>query len=353
MLNRVQLKAHWKDSVKKMKNKHVNIPVFVPHKGCPNDCSFCNQRKITGQITPVTKETVRSVIDDHLKTIDHEKTEIKVAFFGGSFTGIPKEEQKELLELANKYLKNGLIDGIRLSTRPDYINDDILSFLKSYGVTAIELGAQSMIDKVLKLNDRGHLSSDTEKAALKIKSYGFELGLQMMTGLYGDDKDGAIYSAKKIIALNPECVRIYPTLTIFGTKLHKLYEEGKYIPMSLDETVELCGELLDMFEEAQIKVLRVGLLGTDNINDENDVIAGPFHQSIGELAESEKFYNKLVRDIEKIDLKDLKVSVNPRYISIAVGNKKKNVKRLFEKFPQKNIKIMQNENINYGEFVIE
>ena len=345
------LKVRWKDLIKTMKNKHVNIPVFVPHKGCPNDCSFCNQRKITGQMDSVTKKTVRSIIESHLKTIEYENTKIEVAFFGGSFTGIPKEEQKELLEVAYEYLKNGLIDGIRLSTRPDYINDDVLSFLKNYGVTAIELGAQSMIDKVLKLNDRGHLSSD--KAAILIKNYGFELGLQMMTGLFGDDKEGAIYSAKRIIALKPDCVRIYPTLTISGTKLHRLYEEGKYIPMSLDETVELCGELLEMFEEAKIKVLRVGLLGTDNINDEEDVIAGPFHQSIGELAESEKFFKKLVNDIEKIDANDIKICINPRYISIAVGNKKKNIKRLSERFSDKKIKFLQKENVNYGKFIIE
>ncbi len=353
MLSKARPEVLWKGLTKKMKSKHVNIPVFVPHKGCPNDCSFCNQRKITGQAKPVTKETAHRIIKDHLKTIEHENTSVEVAFFGGSFTGIPLFEQKALLEVANEYLKNGLIDGIRLSTRPDYITDDILYFLKSYGVTAIELGAQSMVDSVLKLNDRGHFAIDTEIAAKRIKDFGFELGLQMMTGLFGDDRKGAIFSAKKIIDLKPDCVRIYPTLTIKDTKLHKLYEEGKYIPMSLDETVELCAELLDMFREEDIKVLRIGLLGTDNINDESDVVAGPFHQSIGELCESESFYKRVNSYLDNTEKNDIKIYVNPRYISVAVGNRKRNIKRLSEKYSDKNISLLQKESIPYGKFMIE
>lgn len=332
-----------------MKEKHVNIPVFVPHEGCPNDCSFCNQKKITGSLTPMTSVMANEIINSHLKTINRETTEVEVAFFGGSFSGIPIEEQTAFLEVANRYKAKGLIDGIRLSTRPDYINDEILSLFKKYHVTAIELGAQSMIDNVLSLNDRGHSAEDTKKASALIKQYGFSLGLQMMTGLYGDDAKGAIYSASEIIKLAPENVRIYPTLTIKDTKLHRLYNEGKYVPMSLDETVKLCGELLLMFEEANIKVLRVGLLGTDNINEEEDVVAGPFHQSMGELAESEKFYNKILNQIKGINKENIVIRVNPRYISIAIGYKKRNVLRL-KQMGFKNVSIVQNEMIPFGNF---
>lgn len=336
----------------KMKKKHVNIPVFVPHKGCPNDCSFCNQRKITGLVQPMTKERAKEIICEHLKTIDREKTEVEVAFFGGSFSGIPIDEQRELLEVASDFKKSGQIDGIRLSTRPDYINDEILTLFKEYGVTAVELGAQSMIDSVLYLNDRGHSAEDTEKASRLIKEYGFSLGLQMMTGLYGDDYEGALYSARKIISLSPENVRIYPTLTIKDTKLSVLYEEGKYVPMSLDETVKLCGELLLMFEEEGIKVLRVGLLGTDNINEKEDVVAGPFHQSMGELAESEKFYNKILKKIGNITKNEMVIKVNPRYISIATGHKKRNIIRLSD-MGFKKVLVKPDEKIAFGDFVLD
>jgi len=353
MLNRAPQKALLKGIEKRMKSKYVNIPIFVPHKGCPNDCSFCNQRKITGRTEPMTSENAENIIEEYLKTIDKSVTNIQIAFFGGSFTGIPKDEQKALLKVASKYVKSGQVSGIRLSTRPDYIDEDILVFLKKYGVKTIELGVQSMVDDVLEKNDRGHTALDAENASHLIKEHGFELGLQMMTGLYGDDRNGAIYTAKRIIELKPTCVRIYPTLIIKETKLEVLYRLGEYQPMSLNETVSLCAELSEMFENAGIKVLRIGLLGTDNINDESDVVAGPFHQSIGELAESERFYIKLSSELIKHDEKNIEVHVNPRYISVAVGHRKKNVLRFKEKYKNNNIKIIQNDNVPYGSFIIK
>lgn len=336
-----------------MKNRFVNIPIFVPHKGCPNDCSFCNQRKITGQSDEIKVDNIKEIINNHLKTLDINKTNIQIAFFGGSFTGIPKEEQISLLEIASEYKKNGLIDGIRISTRPDYINEEILNYLKFYGVTTIELGVQSMKDSVLFANNRGHTSKDTQKAAVLIKEHGFELGLQMMTGLYSDDAEGALYTAQKIIDLKPDCVRIYPTLIIKDTKLEMLYETGKYQPMSLDDTVSLCAKLLQMFEDAKINVLRVGLLGTDNINNDGDVVAGPFHPSIGELSESEMFYNKIIDSIKDKNYQELTISVNPRYTSIAIGHKKKNILKLKESLKLTKIIIKQNNKIPCGAFEIE
>lgn len=332
--------------------KYINIPIFVPHKGCPNDCSFCNQRRITGQSEQMTASRAEKIINEHLMSAD-KNAHIQIAFFGGSFTGIPIEEQKELLEAVSHFIENGQVDGIRLSTRPDYIDEEILSFLKKYGVKTIELGVQSMKDDVLNANDRGHSAETAEKASKLIKEYGFELGLQMMTGLFSDDYDGAIYTAKKIIELKPSCVRIYPTLTIKDTKLEKLYQAGEYIPMSLDETVSLCAELLDMFEKAEITVLRVGLLGTDNINDEEDVVAGPFHQSIRELAESERFYNNILKEILKCEKEQIEVHVNPRYISVAVGHRKKNILRINAIDNSKKIEIVQNDKVPYGSFVLK
>lgn len=353
MLNKTPQKVRLRGLVKKMKNKFVNIPIFVPHKGCPNDCSFCNQRKITGASDTMTPHLAEEIIEKHLLTVDRNTSHVQIAFFGGSFTGISRNEQKELLEVASRYVLSGQVDGVRISTRPDYINREILEFLKEYGVKTIELGVQSMIDKVLVANDRGHSAKTAEDASFLIKEYGFELGLQMMTGLYSDDYKGAIRTAKKIIELKPSCVRIYPTLTIKDTKLEKLYNEGRYVPMTLDETVSLCAELLEMFEEAEISVLRVGLLGTDNINEKADVVAGPFHQAIGELAESEKFYNLALRKIFECGKKQIKIYVNPRYISTAIGHRKKNIIRFNDLKEIEKIELLQNDNVAYGSFVLE
>lgn len=336
-----------------MNKRHINIPVFVPHSGCPNDCSFCNQRKITGQAAAVTKETAEKIIEDYLATIKRENTNIEIAFFGGSFTGIPFEEQKNLLEVASKYVKSGQVDGIRLSTRPDYITEEILDYLKFYGVTAIELGVQSMKDDVLISNNRGHSANDAQKAADLIKKRGFELGLQMMTGLYKDDYSGAVYTAEKIIELAPACVRIYPTLTIKDTKLEELYNSGEYIPMTLEETVELCAELLSMFEKANIKVLRLGLLGTDNINAENDVVAGPFHDSIGELCKSRKFCREILNDKSLEKKEQIKIYVNPKFISVALGHKRKNIEIISKATSGKKVEILQRKDIPEGKYIIE
>ncbi|MBQ3124732.1 MAG: radical SAM protein [Clostridia bacterium] len=310
--------------------RKFNIPIFVPHKGCPYDCVFCNQKRITGNLKETMPDDVTDTIEEYLKTLPETDRNIEVAFFGGSFTGIPIEEQSALMHRVEPYIKSGEIDGIRLSTRPDYITDEILANLKNYGVTTIELGVQSMVDDVLKASNRGHTSQDVCNAVKLIRSYGFSLGLQMMTGLPGDTDEHSIETAKRIIALKPDFVRIYPTLTIKDTYLEKMYHKGEYKPQTLTEAVELSKELLLMFEDAGVGVIRIGLQPTDEINEDASVVAGPFHSSFGELVESAIYYDIIADTVSGLT-GDVTVYVNPKEVSKATGNKRANIIKIKEK----------------------
>lgn len=324
--------------------KTYNIPIFVPHRGCPFDCVFCNQKRITGIHTEVTADDVRRIIDESLKTLPKENRHVEAAFFGGSFTGIPIEEQSALLAAACEYLEKGLIDGIRLSTRPDYIDKTILDNLLRHGVTTIELGVQSMDNDVLKASNRGHTREDVIRAAELIHQYPFTLGLQMMTGLPADTDEKSLYTAEEIIKLQPDIVRIYPTLTIKDTFLEKLCRAGKYTPQTLDEAVELSKKLLLKFEENNITVIRIGLQSTDEICEGGSVVAGPVHSAFRELVESSIYLDIISSQLDKINTSRADVFVNPREISKAVGNKRANIIKIKN---EKNIdiKIHGDENL--------
>ena len=313
--------------------KTYNIPVFVPHKGCPFDCVFCNQKRITGKTNDVSAETVVGIIEEYLTTLPKDGCRIETAFFGGSFTGIPIEEQSELLAAAKTYIDAGRIHGIRLSTRPDYISRPILDNLKKYGVTTIELGVQSMDDEVLVKSGRGHTKEHVKDAVKLIREYDFTLGLQMMTGLVGDTDEKSIKTAKEIIALKPDIVRIYPTLTIKDTHLETMYLNGEYTPQTVDEAVELCKKLVLMFEDNNITVIRLGLQSTDEICENGSVVAGPVHSSFGELVESSIYYDIISKSLSEGD--KAVVYVNSKEISKAVGNKRSNIL----KFKERNIDI--------------
>ena len=324
---------------------HKTIPIFVPHMGCPNDCSFCNQRKITG-VTELTPEDADMQILTALSTIPDDVDCVEIGFFGGSFTGIDKKIQEEFLTVAKKYKDRGIVHAIRLSTRPDYINDEILDMLKSFGVVTVELGAQSMNDRVLAQNHRGHTSEDTIKASRLIKSKGIRLGLQMMTGLYGDDDRTCLESLEKIVALRPDCVRIYPTLVLKGTHLDELYQSKKYIPQTLDEAILLVAELKKRLDTENIPVIRIGLMASDNINPDADVVAGPYHPSMGGLVQSELYYRQIADAIDG----DAVIFVNPKDISAFVGNKKKNIQRIKEL--GYDVSFRNDENVKLGQFKI-
>ncbi len=308
--------------------KTYNIPVFVPHRGCPFDCVFCNQKRITGVRTDITAEKVQFIIEQYLRTLPKTDRYIEAAFFGGSFTGISLDEQSELLNAANYYLAKGRIDGIRISTRPDYINHDILDNLQKYGVTTIELGVQSMDNDVLISSNRGHTREDVIRAVELIREYPFTLGLQMMTGLPGDSEEKSLKTADELIALKPDIVRIYPTLTLKDTLLEDMYMSGEYIPQTVDEAVQLSKRLLLKFEGNNIKVIRIGLQSTDEICEHGSVVAGPVHSSFGELVESSIYYDIMNENLMNENCGQADIFVNPQEVSKAVGNRKMNILRL-------------------------
>ncbi len=306
--------------------KYCNIPIFVPHRGCPFACVFCNQGHITGSGSRVTGEDVTRLITDSLATIGGRRTE--AAFFGGSFTGIPAEEQEELLSAAYEFIKTGALAGIRLSTRPDYIDTEVLDRLQRYGVTTIELGVQSMDAEVLRLSGRGHSARDVEKAVALIKGYGcFALGLQMMTGLPGDTPQKSIETGRAIAALKPDIVRIYPTLTIRDTELERMYLAGEYKPQTLEEAVSVCKELLKIFDKAGITVIRVSLQTTDEICEGGSVTAGPYHPNFRELVEGDMIYDEMMPLLEKNRGKTLCLEYPSNIAPKARGYKRRNIAR--------------------------
>ena len=319
--------------MKKVKKQYI-IPVFIPHLGCPNDCSFCNQKSISGKTKMPTKEEVIKIIEDNLNSIKDEEANKEIAFFGGSFTGIDIEKQKEYLEIANKYIEDKKVDGIRLSTRPDYINKDILKMLKKYNVKTIELGVQSTNDYILKRCDRGHTFEDVKNASKLIRRYRFNLGHQMMVGLPESTKLDEIRTAKDLIKLKPKMVRIYPVLVIKGTKLEKELEEGEYRPLTVSQAVERCKELLYLFNKKKIQVIRVGLQNTDEITDpnckESQVIAGPYHPAFGQLVDDSIWYDSIVDKIKKINVKvkEVKIKVNFADMNNVIGHRKSNIKKI-------------------------
>lgn len=296
----------------------ATVPIFIPHQGCRNDCVFCNQKSITGQNTPPSFEETRKIIGEHLKTL-HEKPQI--AFFGGSFTGIGEEAMEGYLKIAHEYVVNGNAEGVRISTRPDYIDEKILSLLKKYSVTHIELGAQSMDDEVLKKANRGHSSECVCKASEMILKEGFTLGLQMMIGLPLDTYEKSLETARKFVALGAKETRIYPTVIIENTRLLEMYENGEYTPMTFDEAVTASADCLKLFLENNIRVLRIGLPSSEGLK--KSVRGGFYHEAIGEMV-----YSRLVRNAVMREKNPVEVRYSKKFLSKVLGQRRENVEYL-------------------------
>ena len=320
------------------------IPIFIPHVGCPHDCVFCNQKKIAGKVSAPTASDVRKIIDEALFKIPNIP---EVAFYGGSFTAIPRHEMTEYLSSVKPYIESGRVSGIRLSTRPDAIDEEVLRILESYGVKTIELGVQSMDEEVLKKSGRGHISADAEKSARLILNRGFSLILQMMTHLPASTREKDISTAKKIAELNPNGVRIYPTVVVSDTALCDMWKKGSYIPVTAEAAAELGAEILEIFEEKNIPVIRFGLNPTDDLSA-GDALAGAYHPALGEMARSALFYKKLSSLIEKegVKGKELNVFVARGHISVATGQKRKNIEKLRNEYGFLNIRISEDETLS-------
>ena len=340
-----------------MKKQYI-IPIFVPHLGCPNDCIFCNQKSISGQKKSMTKEEAKNIIDNYLASINKEDAEIEIAFFGGSFTAIEKEKQEELLKVAYEYVKEGKVESIRISTRPDCIDKETLKRLKKYKVKIIELGVQSANDYILKRANRGHTFKDVKKASKLIRWYGFKLGHQMMVGLPESTRIDEVNTAKQLIKLKPNMVRIYPVLVVKNTKLEKEYEEGKYQPLSVVQAVEICKEIVRLFADKKIDIIRVGLQNTEEISDpknkQSEVVAGPYHPAFRQLVESAMWYDAIVGKIKKLNVKvkEVEVTVNPIDANNVIGHKKENVLKLKDTYDVDLI-LKQDEKMKQGKSKIE
>lgn len=320
--------------------KHYNIPVFIPHLGCPHDCIFCNQKKITGLEESMSIESLRRYIESYLDEIYQNKNEkyVEVAFFGGSFTAIDPALQENYLKVAFEFKSEGKIDGIRLSTRPDYITDKILSRLKKYSVDTIELGVQSLDNSVLNLSQRGYEKDIVYKSSELIKKNDFILGLQMMIGLPGDTKQKSLLTANEIIKMQPNFVRIYPTLVIKDTPLELLHQEGLYQALSLKDAVEWTKALTYKFNRDKITIIRVGLQDSEGLLDH--CVAGPYHPSFKQLVLSEMILDTLkevMKNYTEID--SFSIEANIKNISEIVGQKRYNLKYLEQKYNLKKIKV--------------
>ena len=339
-----------------MKKEYI-IPIFVPHLGCPNKCVFCNQTKITGKQKQVTAEEARKIIDEYLSNFKDKENKVEIAFFGGSFTAIDENIQNELLEVACEYVKKGLADSIRISTRPDYITKDILKRLKKYKVKTIELGVQSTNNYVLARAQRGHTFEDIKKASKLIRFYGFNLGHQMMVGLPESTALDEVNTAKDLIKLKPKIVRIYPVLVIKDTQLEEDYRNGEYEPLSVTQAVERCAEIADMFNKKKISIIRIGLQNTNEITDPeketSQVVAGPYHPAFRQLVEGRLWYNAIVSKIKKCNtkVKVVEIKANPEDVNNIIGHKKENIKKLNDIY-EVDIVLKTDENIKNGKFEI-
>lgn len=306
--------------------KHANISIFVPHVGCPNQCSFCNQRSISGQQKAPSGAEAAAICVEALR---HSPKDAEIAFFGGSFTAIPQAYMLELLTAVQPYIGAGKFRGIRISTRPDAVSEDILQLLEQYHVTSIELGVQSMNDEILQKNLRGHTAADVENAVQLIRQHSFELGLQFMPGLFGDTTESIFSTAKAIADLKPDTVRIYPTLVLEGTKLAELYRSGEYEPLELQEAVELSADCMELFEKQNIRVIRVGLHAAETM--EAQLLAGPYHPAFRELCESHLFYKKALSELAGKDKsKAYHLFAATSALSKMIGQKGSNLRKLQE-----------------------
>lgn len=324
--------------------RHINIPIFIPHLGCPNQCVFCNQRSISG-VSEFRAEQVIPIIDEALATAE-EGAEVEIAFFGGSFTGIDRPLMISLLEIAHSYIEKGEVSSVRCSTRPDYIDEEIIEILKRYGVKTVELGLQSSSDRVLEISKRGHNFEAERKACDLIVKSGLELVGQMMIGLPESDIESELETARFIIRAGARGARIYPTVVFRDTELCHITLLGEYQPLSLDEAVQRSASVLRLFIDAGVEVIRIGLQASDNLVNEDTYLAGPNHAALGELVIGEVYYNLICERLSRMNLsgdENILVSVSRGALSKAVGQNKRNKLRLGERY--KNLRFAEADGI--------
>ena len=337
-----------------MKKRHVNIPIFIPHLGCPNQCVFCNQRIISG-VEDFEAESVVKIIEDSLSTVK-STDDVEIAFFGGSFTGIERSLMCNLLKIAYSYIERGLVSSIRCSTRPDYIDEEILAILKKYGVKTIELGLQSFDSEVLLKTKRGHTAEDEIRACKMIVDNGFDLVGQMMIGLPGSTLDSELKTAKFIVDSGAVGARIYPTVVFTQTELCQMALLGVYEPLTLDDAIIRSERVLRVFLDAGVDVIRIGLCASENLTSSSTCYAGPNHPSLGELVENELYYNLIKERIEDIATDSFSgkvvVLVSRGALSKAIGQRKRNKFRLVNELNLISLSFSESDELNGYDILI-
>lgn len=324
--------------------RHINIPIFIPHLGCPNQCIFCNQRYISGN-EKFDECNVEKEINKVLSTVSSDDF-CEIAFFGGSFTGIDRDLMVRLLDLAQLYVDKGLVKGIRMSTRPDYISKEIIDILKKYTITYVELGIQTMNDEILTYLKRGHAVSDTENAVALLKNADISFVGQMMIGLPNATSEDEIYCAERICEFGASAVRIYPTLVFKMTELEEITLNNEYKPLSCEEAVERSARVLRVFINSDIPCIRIGLSDSENLHSNDTFVAGPNEPSIGEMVKSKLFYNIICDKVSDFSGESIVIECAKGKTSQVIGNKRKNLIEIKNKFNLKDVKVIENKHLN-------
>ena len=335
-----------------MKTKHKNIPIFIPHLGCPNDCAFCNQHRISGR-TSFDPSMVEREIEEALATMPMG-TEAEIAFFGGSFTGLDRGLMTYLLDVAENYVRAGKVSSVRLSTRPDYISDEILTLIRNYRVKTVELGLQSLDDAVLTACRRGHTAKQAEEACRMVKEAGFSLVGQMMTGLPAATGESEVMTAERICALGADGARIYPTVVLKDTALYEMLLDGRYCPPSEEEAITRAADALEVFLRHGVPVLRIGLQASEGMTKEH-AVAG-YHPAMGELVEGEIYYRCMAEALSALpetEGREVTFSIPCGSLSRAIGQKGRNRRRLCERFGLAGVKFEEGDGITEYHVVME
>jgi histone acetyltransferase (RNA polymerase elongator complex component) len=334
-----------------MKQKPLIIPIFIPQEGCRHRCVYCDQPTISGATqAPWNRNSIREYVRKYLA--HHHRYPVQVAFYGGSFTLLPESRQRLLLESVQEFLQQGKVHSLRLSTRPDGIEDNNLSFLQTMGVGTIELGAQSLDDRVLGASARGHSSKDTHEATQRLKKKGFEVGLQLMPGLPGDSRETYLKTVEKSIALAPNFVRIYPTVVLSSTPLERLFLRGRYKPLSLEQAVDWCKASKKRFERASIPVIRMGLQPTTTLEEPGRIVAGPYHPALGQLVNSSIWDEKISPALKKASLKSHRLEIHGPSHQLAEirGHRNSNINGWRKQLKLTSLETVASDQIEAGEF---
>jgi histone acetyltransferase (RNA polymerase elongator complex component) len=336
------------------KRDHLIVPLFIPNEGCPYQCIYCHQEKITSQSS--NRINASAIIERIEKAIHSDQFEInpknEVAFYGGTFTGLPEVRELELLEIVQPYIQRGLFGSIRVSTRPDAIDRKQIKLLRDNHVTTVELGAQSLDNRVLSLAHRGYRNLDIRGSVTHLKHHGFKVGLQLMPGLPGDSRDIFLRGIDEVIQLKPDMVRLYPTLVIKDTKLEKLYRQNLYHPLELSEAVEICEQACINLEEAGIPVIRIGLMTSETLN--NQIVAGPWHESFGFLVRSKIYHGKIASQLPgNEEFTRIILKVNPADFSLLKGHRNDGLRLIEKKTNACVLKINQDDSLPPGKIMVE